>query len=71
MSWILVSDRLPEDDVDVLTFVKGRHYPRSMVLDYSREDGLWCDYTGESQNGVLAWQELPSTAELEKQLFKQ
>lgn len=63
--WILVKDRLPPKDEEVLIAFMGWDdmvFCRVAELCSLLEE--WTDWTGESYKGVIAWQELPSTTHL-------
>ena len=57
--WIPVSERLPERDVDVLTYHKNVSFDYqyiSWIDDYS---GKWAGFVGNFPDEVLAWMPLP------------
>ena len=57
--WIPCSERLPEDDIDVLATVDGGRY--IAVYIFHIKDGEWIDFDGFVVDAakVTAWQPLP------------
>lgn len=64
--WIPCSERLPEDDIDVLATVDGGRY--IAVYIFHIKDGEWIDFDGFVVDAakVTAWQPLPEPWEEEK-----
>ena len=65
--WIPVSERLPERDVDVLTYHRNEsfcYYYVSWIDDYS---GKWTGFIGSLSDEVLAWMPLPEPYQEEKE----
>lgn len=65
--WIPVSERLPERDVDVLTYHRNEsfcYYYVSWIDDYS---GKWTGFIGSLPDEVLAWMPLPEPYQEEKE----
>ena len=52
--WIPVTDRLPQDDEDVLVWVNGTH--RDMAY---RDEGVWYDEEHNHLNNITHWMPLP------------
>ena len=58
--WILISDRLPDNGVDVLAaFVGWDDIIFQRTLEYDNENNEWSDWNGIDYYTVLAWQPLP------------
>ena len=52
--WIPVTDRLPQDDEDVLVWVNGTH--RDMAY---RDEGVWYDEEHNHLKNITHWMPLP------------
>lgn len=52
--WIPVTDRLPQDDEDVLVWVDGTH--RDMAY---RDEGVWYDEEHNHLKNITHWMPLP------------
>lgn len=52
--WIPVSERLPQDDEDVLVWVNGTH--RDMAY---RDEGVWYDEEHNHLKNITHWMPLP------------
>ena len=59
--WISVKDRLPENDVSVLVWVRNRYDDCSISIDYV-DDGEWWEHDG-SRHEALYWMPLPPPPE--------
>ena len=53
--WIPVTDRLPQDDEDVLVWVNGTH--RDMAY---RDEGVWYDEEHNHLKNITHWMPLPA-----------
>ena len=61
MEWISVNDRLPEEEVKVLTFhkKKGFHIDYMIFLGKLQNNPLWACVLEEEYNLVSHWMPLP------------
>lgn len=57
--WIPVSERLPERDVDVLTYHRNESYDYQYVSWIDDYSGEWVGFMGSLSDEVLAWMPLP------------
>lgn len=57
--WISVKDKLPERDVDVLTYHRTESFDYQYVSWIDDYSGKWCGFCGNLSDEVLAWRPLP------------
>ena len=58
-SWIPVSERLPERDVNVLTYHRDVAFDYQYVSWIDDYSGKWAGFIGNLSDEVLAWMPLP------------
>ena len=57
--WIPVSERLPERDVDVLTYHRNESFDYQYVSWIDCYSGKWSGFIGNLSDEVIAWMPLP------------
>lgn len=62
-TWIPVSERLPERDVDVLTYHRNGSFDYQYVSWIDDYSGEWAGFIGNLSDEVLAWMPLPKPYE--------
>lgn len=61
MSWIKVTERLPEDEAEVLAcFIGWDDLEFIRVLEYDKPFNEWTDWQGDEYKTVICWQPLPA-----------
>lgn len=68
--WIPVSERLPERDVDVLTYHRNESYDYQYVSWIDDYSGEWAGFIGSLSDEVLAWMPLPQPYKANKEREK-
>lgn len=63
--WIPVKDKLPEKDVDVLTYHRTESFDYQYVSWIDDYSGKWCGFCGNLSDEVLAWRPLPDVPIIE------
>jgi len=66
-TWIPVSERLPERDVDVLTYHKNVSFEYQYISWIDEYSGKWAGFVGSFPDEVLAWMPLPEPYKAERE----
>ena len=66
--WIPCSERLPEKDVNVLTYHRNESFDYQYVSWIDDYSGKWAGFIGNLSDDVLAWMPLPEPYKAESEV---